>query len=129
MKRGRIEVSTGKETRHRATVPKSDAGTYVDSGGGDVAFGGSVIDKRSGGNYSNESQDATELKRARIRKGFSVYIAFGVIVSTVLGLLSNIVAAYLQQQYGLLQIDRFWIVSVVFVVTFLVSVAVAVVSK
>ncbi len=83
----------------------------IESQGGDIAYDHSVIDKRTG-----NAQDKTNKDSAR----HSVYfkVALGIVVSTFLGIVANIVANYLQERFNLIETPgRVLIVLIVFIIS------------
>lgn len=111
--------------------PSSDATAgesvlHIDSRGGDIAIGNSVIDKRSGGIYAGPGAEDYRTRETAETRNTPLRLVLSVVVAATLGLLSNIVAAYLQQRYDLVSnTDRFIIVLFVFLVALLVSIGLA----
>jgi hypothetical protein len=96
---------------------------FIKSDGGDIAMNHSTINKRNGNIYLTGNLPQLEKSKYQRRKKVSVLIVLSIIFSTFLGLLSNIVAEYLQQQYDLLiNKSRFLIVAIVFTLSLLVSI-------
>lgn len=83
----------------------------IESQGGDIAYDHSVIDKRTG-----NIQDKTNKDSAK----HSVYlkVVLGIVVSTFLGIVANIVANYLQERFNLIETPgRVLIVLIVFIIS------------
>lgn len=75
-------------------------------------------------NPSESTSDAAEPSRRRFSR--SLLIVIGAIAAVVLGVASNIVAAYLQERYNLITDQgRIWIVVIVFVVALVIGILVA----
>lgn len=104
--------------------------TQIDSNGGDIALGGSRIDKRSGGFYVGLEPEDRQAREPPSSWNTSTRVALGAVIAAVLSLLSNIIAAYLQQRYDLVDnTDRLLVVLLVFFAALFVSIGLAVKSR
>jgi phosphotransferase system glucose/maltose/N-acetylglucosamine-specific IIC component len=94
--------------------------TNIKSKGGDVVTEGGLIDKRSGGIYINEK---SRPKGSKERKKLTLQVIAGLIIATVLSILSNIVATYFQEKYSLItDSSRFVIVLVIFLFVLIINI-------
>ena len=93
----------------------------IESQGGDIAFDNSVIDKRIG-NVHDETNDKKYNKDSAKR---SIYfkVILGIVVSTFLGIATNILANYLQESFNLIKTsERILAVLIVFMISLVVTI-------
>lgn len=104
--------------------PDNNKVTIIKSKGGDVATKGGKIDKRSGGIYINEKSEPS-VNWGR-RKSVLLGVV-GLVLATVLGILSNIVATYIQENFGLINDSgRFAVVFSIFIIILAASIVIVI---
>jgi hypothetical protein len=106
---------------------KNDSETAsVQSNGGDIAIGNSTIDKRS----SNIFIETPKAQASKDTKPSLFFLLTSTIVSTLLGLVSNIIASYIQEKYQILTDEkRVFIVCGIFIFSIIVTVLIGLKSE
>ena len=105
-------------------LPVNSKVTIIKSKGGDVVTEGGIIDKRSGGLYIGEKSKPSE--NGGHRKPV-LLVVVGLLLATILGILSNIIAAYIQEKHGLINDSgRFAVVFAIFILFLTASIVIVI---